>query len=1233
MRFMHSFGLTFAAGLVLLCGCDTDHLNAPSTLIYTTPAAVYTRGVQIAPNTPAASGGAVASYNVIPALPVGLSMNTTTGVVSGTPTVVAATAVYMVTATNASGSTSAALSITVNDQPPSGLIYSTNPAIYAEGAQIAPDVPTNSGGTAISYSITPALPAGLILNTVTGIVSGDPTAVTAAANYTVTATNSGGNTTAILNITVMAPPPLAQLIPNLNQQITPTAPYDSTFEPLIPGAAVLPAYPDWQAGQAVTTVVSPDGKTLLVLTSGYNRIFYPVNTPYGGYINSDHTAFDYANSEEYVFIYDISQGSPVQKQVVTIPNSYNGIVWDPVPGNHAFYVSGGMGNYPFVNGVPAPSTPATAIAAAIPYTGHGDNVHVFALDTDGTTWSEQQELVMNHGSGLGLSVPISGPGTANGSIWESPCAAGVAISSDGQTLAVANYDNDSISVFTGGFDNWTRVMPDIDLRPNDGNSTTMGTPGGEYPFWVVIQGTGENMTAYVSSIRDREIDVVSLGSTLKVTGRIPVVGQPNKITMNTAQTRLYVAEDMTDSVDVIDISKGSATNGAGAILETIHVLAPADVLNAYPLVKAHKGANTNSVTLSPDESQLYVTNGNLNAVAVVQLTGADKGDQVVGLIPTGWYPNSVSFGPTVNSPNGHWVYVVNGKSPTGPNPGMCYSAAPPLPPSASNPGGHTNCMWSQEYNPQQVKAGFQSFPQPTAAQLATLTAQVAINGHFSATESNSDTAVMAAVRSGIQHVIFILKENRGYDQVLGDLEVGNGDPSLTEFGQAITPNQHNLARTFVTLDNFMASSEVSNDGWPWTTSARAPDVIERQYLSFYAGRGLSLDCDGLNRNVNVAIATVAGRVAADPLTPADGNLLPGPANAAAPDGPDDVLDRGQGYLWDAALRAGLTVRDYGFFVDTTTYLCATPATCLSPNLTNPFSSKTQVAYSQNVDLTPFTDPYFRGFDNQFPDYYRYQEWLREFNANYATGGLPALSLVRLMHDHTGNFNDPGGFGLNTPELQQSDNDYAVGLLVQTISNSSVYANNTLIFIIEDDSQDSGDHVDSHRTIAFVAGAYVKQGALVSTQYNTINFVRTMEEVLGLAPMNLNDALAAPMADAFNTASSKWSFTAIVPASLYNTNLPLTAPVGMVVPRPTHTGEYWARVTKGMDFTSEDRMDFAQYNHILWKGLMGNKPYPARSTGKDLRQNRAVLLARYQRSLRQNAASAQTPQTPQRASSE
>ena len=1221
MRFVQGLVLTLTAGLVFLCGCDYSGVKPSSAFSYATGTAVYTKGVRILPNSPINAGAAI-SYSVAPSLPAGLNLSATTGIISGIPTAVAAVASYTVTATYSTGSATAILTITVNAQRPSALSYTTTAAVYTEGEQITPNSPTSRGGTVVSYSVNPALPAGLDLDTTTGIISGTPMVVTVAASYKVTATNSGGSTTAFLSITVIAPAPAAQQLPNVGQQITPLAPYDSTFEPLVPG---LSQYPDWQAGQAVSSVVSPDGNTLLVLTSGYNRIYNPSGSPYyysyNTTTNPDNTAYDYANSEEYVFIYDISHGAPVKKQVVVIPNSYNGIVFDP--SGKAFYVSGGMGDYPFVNGKPAPVAPGTVFTKT---GGSGDNVHVFKLSSDKTTWVEQPELIMNHKSGLGLNVSTGTQGivAVNNSIAVYPMAAGVAISSDGKTLVVANYYNDSITVFTGGLENWpistnnTNNGTDIDLRPGNGTSTTMGTPGGEYPFWVVIQGTGENATAYVSSIRDREIDVVSLSSTMKVTGRIPVKGEPIKMTMNKAQTRLYVAEDMSDTVDVIDISSTSAKNGTSPILETIPVVAPASVLQSYRQIRNRTGANPNSVTLSPNENQLYVTNGNLNAVAVVQLTGADKGDQVVGLIPTGWYPNSVSFGPTANSPNGNWVYVVNGKSPTGPNPGECYSSAPPT--------VHKNCLSSQQYNPQLIKAGFQSFPQPTAVQLAMLTAQTVLNNRFTNAESASDQAVMAAVHQGIQHVIFIIKENRGYDQVLGDLEIGNGDPALTEFGAAITPNQHSLARTFVTLDNFMASSETSNDGWPWTTSARAPDVIERQFPVTYASRGLSLDSEGDNRNVNVAIPTVAGRVAADPLTPADGNLLAGEANTAAPDGPDDVLDRGKGYLWDAALRKGLTVRNYGFFIDTTLYPATLPAGTTAtpiPLLTNPYSTDATVAIPSSVSLTLLTDPYFRGFDNQFPDYYRFKEWERDFDTNYAAGGLPALSLVRLMHDHTGNFKDPGKFGLNTPELQQSDNDYALGLLVQKIANS-IYANNTLIFSIEDDSQDSGDHVDSHRTIAFVAGAYVKQQTLVSTQYNTINFVRTIEEVLDLKPMNLNDAVAAPMADIFNTAPSTWNFTATVPAGLYSANLPLTAPVGLVVPKSTHTAEYWARVTRGMNFTKEDDFDFAAYNRVLWKGLMGDKPYPAKPSGKDLRQNREKLLARYRRSRQVKTALAPKP---------
>lgn len=987
------------------------------------------------------------------------------------------------------------------------------------------------------------------------------------ASLTLALALSGAPAHARSDIQVMGQPGLPNLgeqeLPNLGQRITPLAPPGSRFVPLNPD---LPDNPAWLAGQAVTTVVSPDQKTLLVLTSGYNRVY-----------NTDSPAPEAQDSNEYVFIYDISTPAPIKKQVVQIPNTYNGMVFDP--SGWAFYVAGGP----------------------------DDKVHIITRSATGT-WGEQPGnfLALGHARGLGLDIDPNGAIQVNQMVGVKPCAAGVAISQDGKTLVVANYYNDSITVFTGGYGNWS-AGTELDLRPGKSDAAQAGTPGGEYPFWVVVKGNGSSATAYVSSIRDREIVVVDLSGAPAVTARIPVKGQPNKMTLNKAQSLLYVVEDQSDTIDVID----TATH---AILATIPVM-PASVLP--PALAHYTGANPNSATLSPDEKQLYVTNGNLNFIAVVELGGTDGGGQVVGLIPTGWYPNSVSFGADGRSPDGKspMVYAVNGKSPTGPNPGWCYGAGPPT---------HPNCWEANQYNPQLIKAGLQSFPLPDMGQLATLTAQVAANNRFSGTASADDAAVMAAVRQGVKHVIYIIKENRTYDQILGDLEIGNGDPDLAEFGEALTPNQHNLARTFVTLDNFYATSETSTDGWPWTTSARAPDVIQRQFPVAYAGRGLSVDGGGVDRNVNVTLPTVAeGQAAhlltrqkANPLTPDDPDLLPGQTDVAASDGPDNEVNTG--YLWDAALRAKLAVRNYGFFVDGTRYVFPQDSPYSIPLLKDPAATRTVVAYPSSASLAPHTDPYFRGFDNAFPDYYRYKEWEREFDTRYAKGGLPALSLVRFMHDHTGNF-DTAIDGVNTPELQQADNDYAVGLLVEKIARSR-YANDTLIFVIEDDAQDGGDHVDSHRTTAFVAGAYVKRGALVSSQYNTIDFLRTIEEVLGLPPLNLNDALAKPMADLFNTAPSRWSFTAVPSAFLYNTQLPLPPrEASLIVPKPTHDAEYWARATKGMDFSVEDRFDFAAYNRILWKGLMGDKPYPAAPTGTDLRQNRAERLARYRQALKRQAA--------------
>ena len=964
--------------------------------------------------------------------------------------------------------------------------------------------------------------------------------------------------------------PQAQQLPNMGQQITPLAPAGSQFQGLNPGLA--PPAQDWLASQAVTSVVSPDHKTLVVLTSGYNRFDINNNQPPTG-----GTAWYTPDSNEYAFIFDISTPTPVQKQAVQLPATYSGIAFDPK--NDAFYVGG------------------------CAY----DVILVVARDATTGLWAIQPKstLSLGHGLGLGLDIAPNGATAVNNQVGVYPCAAGVAISNDGQALVVANYYNDSISIFTGGFNNWkpapapNATIQGLDLRPGKNNSAQAGNPGGEYPYWVVVKGTMPDATAYVSSVRDREIVVVSLKGMPSVLTRIAVKGQPNKMTLNTAQSLLYVADDQADTVDVIDTNTNK-------ILETIAVVTTLSVVPSR--LSTFKGANPNSVALSPDETQLYVTNGNLNCISVVALSGNNHDDQVIGLIPTGWYPNSVSF-----SLDGKTVYSINGKSPTGPNPTWCYGGY--------GPPGYPACLAANTYNPQLVKAGLQTFPRPTSSQLATLTQQVATNNRFSYVETDHDKEVMAAVRQGVQHVIFILKENRTYDQILGDLPIGNGDPSLTLFGQAITPNQHNLAMKFVTLDNFLDTAEVSYDGWLWSTSAQAPDVVQKAWPVTYAYRGLGVESEGLNRNVNVSIPTPAARRDADPFNSTDPDVLPGPADVAAPDGPNNEINNG--FLWNAALRNKLTVRNYGFFIDGTLY--STPTNAI-PVLRNPFSTGTVVAHPTDVALTPFTDPYFRGFDNSLPDFWRFKEWERDFDANErrarpAIGGpaipaeLASLTLLRFMHDHTGNF-DVAIDGVNTPELMVADNDYAVGLLVEKIANSK-YANNTLIFVVEDDAQDGGDHVDSHRSTAYVIGAYVKQGALVSTPYNTIDFVRTMEEVLGLPPMNLNDALARPMTDIFNITPSPWSFTAAPSQFLYRTQLPITPHnrVGEVLPNSAHDAKYWARATKGMDFDDADLVGPLDFNRILWKGMRGKKPYPAVPTKLDLRENRQELLARYQRSLR------------------
>jgi YVTN family beta-propeller protein len=903
-----------------------------------------------------------------------------------------------------------------------------------------------------------------------------------------------------------------------SQMITPTAARGSTFSPLNPNVAADPSY---VVGQAVSTTVSPDGKTLLVLTSGFNREFDST----GAIIPS--------LSTEFVFVFDISHHTAVQKQAIPVPNTLVGITFSP--DGKAFYVSGGV----------------------------DDNVHKYT--NSGGVWAESgTPVALGHGgAGNGLFVNVPGFGSS-----VSASSGGIAISRDGSKIVVANYENDSISVVDVASFGKTG---ELDLRPGKIDPAQAGVPGGEFPYGVAIKG---NKTAYVSSIRDREIDVVNISSAPVLVTRIQVQGNPNKMLLNRSESRLLVATDNSDLVYVID----TKTN---QIVDAIKTTAPRGLVpgNKLPL-----GSSPNSLAFSPDERTLYVTNSGTNAVAVIDLDDGCHG-QVVGLIPTGWFPNSVSV-----SRDGKMLYVVNGKSNAGPSPANCAStsasntSAPGCPPSLQNGSGN-NYVW------QLTKAGFLTLPTPDRGELARLTEVVAQNNGLLHSATPEEAEVMAALHQRIKHVIYIVKENRTYDQILGDIKGSNGDANITQFPQPITPNFHAIATQFVNLDNFYCSGEVSMDGWQWSTAARTSDINDKTVPVDYGGRGLSYDSEGASRDVNMAYATNAERNQVNPINPLDPDLLPGLRNDVELDGPNG--EEGGGYIWNAALRAGKSVRNYGFWEDLTLY-SAPVALGGIPLVRDPFSVGLRVAFPATADLLPITDIYFRGFDPAMPDFWRFKEWEREFDAYVTNKNLPTFELVRFMEDHTGSFSTAID-GVNTPELQQADNDYAVGLLVDKIAHSP-YARDTLIFVLEDDSQDGPDHVDAHRSTGYVAGPFVKQGVVVSSHFSTVNMLRTIEDVLGVEHLNLHDGGAHPMAEIFDLHQRHWTYDAS-PSDILRTSTTLPLPPkpagATTLPlRPTHNWVWWANHTRGFDFRSEDRIDAQAFNHLLWTGLKGDLPYPS-----------------------------------------
>ncbi|WP_294072288.1 bifunctional YncE family protein/alkaline phosphatase family protein [Sphingomonas sp.] len=908
--------------------------------------------------------------------------------------------------------------------------------------------------------------------------------------------------------------PPTQLLPT-GQAMTPTATPGARFQPLVTHVG---PHPGFVADGAAAIAVSPNGREMLVLTSGFNI-----------YNGRDGKILP-QQSTQYVFRYAIGASGAIALQTLQVPNSFGGLAW--LPNGRAFVVGGGV----------------------------DDAVYLFARK--GSTFRADGKIALGHKAGLGASVQ--------------PQAAGVAVSPDGRQALVANYYNDSVSLVDLAR---RTIVVEQDLRPGKIDPSQAGVPGGEFPFAVAWTDARH---AWVSAPRDRQLVRLEITpASLRVTARIATVGEPTALLLDRKARRLIATEDNDDRLAILDLASSRLVAEPRLDLPT--------VLAAGPL---GKGLNPNGLAILPD-GRLLVTLGGINAVAVVG-PGATS-NPVQALIPTGWYPSAVA-----TSAGGARVFVVNRKSPPGPNVQGCQ------PQLAVYRGQPNACGATNQYIFQLEKAGLLQFPMPSPRTLAATTMQVAENiGLPGAKDRAAAEMRMAAIRARVRHVIFIIKENRTYDQVLGDLDVGNGDPHLAILGAALSPNHHRLARQFVTLDNLYDSGEQSSTGWTWSTAARTVDLLEKTAPVNYADRGLAYEAEEADRFVYEQ-QRPAERQAVNPALSKDPDLLAGPALLTAPD-PDGDDAPNQGYLWDAAIRAGLSVRNYGFS-DASIYDPSSAGDV--PVLREPAKDHRRIYTPGDRLLASRSDPYYRGFDLRLPDYWRELEWQREYDEQEAAGTLPALTLLRLGGDHFGSF-DKAVDGVNTVEAQMADNDFALGKVIERVATGKA-AGSTLVFIIEDDAQNGADHVDARRSLALIVGPYVRQGALVSTRYTTLNILRTIEAVLGLKPLGLNDALAIPMADVFDPSLTRWSYHAQAASVLRTTALPIPADRFMSAQsaqstcRARSTG-WWAEAMKGQDFRKEDHLDTPRFNAALWRGL-GTGPEPNVRDGRDLRAGRTEVMA-------------------------
>ncbi len=614
---------------------------------------------------------------------------------------------------------------------------------------------------------------------------------------------------------------------------------------------------------------------------------------------------------------------------------------------------------------------------------------------------------------------------------------------------------------------------------------------------VVIDSRGIASTGTIS-----RVDL----TTLQTTQTIAVGLHPTGLFWDETSNRLYVSNGNSDSVSVIDTAKN-------ATLQTF-------AINPFaPLATKHvAGIAPTAVTLSLDHKTLFVACGGINAIAVLDA----RSGKMLGSIPTGWYPNALSL-----SPDGKYLAV---STLLGAGPG-----------------------WRDAPNKKYVHADRGSvaiIPIPDDAQLAGYTSAVLLNNRLRPSqlplqvprivtdvEIPRPTAipVHAGEPSPIEHVLLIVKENRSYDQVFGDIEKGNGDPSLVQYGRDSTPNQHKLAEEFVLLDNFYATGGNSADGHQWITQANETD---------YA-------------------------------------LWPGYGGRSYPfDGSDPIAYSKEGFLWDYALAAHKTVRVFGEYAPSARVTGTTRAALFARWKKGDDFSHEWTTTSPIPPLDKLLARNFPSYSLAIPDVIRAQLFLAELKQMEQANSMPNLMLLQLPSNHTSG-TDPGG---STPKAMVADNDYAVGQIVEAVTKSKFWKN-TVIFIVEDDAQNGVDHVDGHRTIALAVSPYTRRGSVDSTFYSTQSMIKTIELILGLPTMSLFDLIAEDMRASFQSEPNLAPYKAVDPIiNLFDVNPPAKALNG--------EARKGAIASSKMNFAIPDAAPTEKLNRILWHDAKGwSTPYP------------------------------------------